>query len=245
MSLPNSSELAHQRPGTFALLIVPIFMLVSINPIPVFAQSAPSVSIQFTNATASAGIKFTHFKGNNGISINREEFGPGLCVADFDGDGWQDIYFVNGRDLYNRGIAVINALYHNNGNGTFTDVTDKAGVPGTDYGLGCMMSKHSDYGYQIVKKVPSLLEVAEIVYTHQECFDGTGYPRGLKGDEIPLGARIVAVAASLDAITSDRPGRHWLVVLGLVGLPIGKWFLLAALALGVLVASCLRFIRKG
>ena len=86
-------------------------MLVGINAIPVLAQSAPLVSIQFTNVTASAGIKFTHFKGNSGISINREEFGPGLCVADFDGDGWQDIYFVNGRDLYNRGITLSNALY--------------------------------------------------------------------------------------------------------------------------------------
>ena len=55
------------------------------------AQAEPP-SIQFTNATAAAGIKFVHFKGNNGISINREEFGPGICVADFDGDGWQDIY---------------------------------------------------------------------------------------------------------------------------------------------------------
>jgi len=71
-----------------------------------------------------------------------------------------------------------------------------------------MMREHSDYGYQIVRKVPSLLEAAQIVYAHQECFDGTGYPRGLRGEEISLGARIVAVAATLDAITSDRPGRR-------------------------------------
>jgi hypothetical protein len=95
------------------------------------AQAAPAAAIEFTNATAAAGITFVHFKGNKGISINREEFGPGICAADFDGDGWQDIYFVNGRDLYNRGIAVRNALYRNNGDGTFTDVTEKAGVPGT------------------------------------------------------------------------------------------------------------------
>src|SRR2546428_12135369 len=113
----------------------------------VLAQAAPSVSIQFTNVTTSAGIKFVHFKGNNGISINREEFGPGLCVSDFDGDGWQDIYFVNGRDLYNRGIAARNALYRNNGNGTFTDITDKAGVPGTGYGLGCVWGGYDNDGF--------------------------------------------------------------------------------------------------
>ena len=50
-------------------------------------------------------------------------------MADFDGDGWQDIYFVNGRDLYNRGIAVRNALYRNNGDGTFTDVTKRPAFP--------------------------------------------------------------------------------------------------------------------
>jgi hypothetical protein len=110
-------------------------------------QNLDHTRIQFTNATASAGIHFNHFKGNQGISINREEFGPGVCVADFDGDGWQDIYFVNGRDLYGRGIAAVNALYQNNHNGTFTDVTDKAGVPGTAYGLGCVWGDFDNDGF--------------------------------------------------------------------------------------------------
>jgi putative nucleotidyltransferase with HDIG domain len=70
-----------------------------------------------------------------------------------------------------------------------------------------VMREHCYHGYQIVKKIPFLTEAAEIVYTHQERFDGTGYPRGLKGDEIPLGARIFSVADTLDAITSDRPYR--------------------------------------
>ena len=103
--------------------------------------------IQFTNITQTAGIHFTHFKGNNGISINLEEFGPGVCVGDFDGDGWQDIYFVNARDLYGRGIKVQNALYRNNGDGTFTDVTDKAGVPGTGFGLGCVWGDYDNDGH--------------------------------------------------------------------------------------------------
>jgi hypothetical protein len=107
--------------------------------------------IQFTDATAGSGIKFVHSKGNHGISINREEFGPGVCVADFDADGWQDIYFVNGRDLYDRGIVVRNALYRNNGDATFTDITDKAGVPGTGYGLGCVWGEITTTSVSLIR----------------------------------------------------------------------------------------------
>jgi putative nucleotidyltransferase with HDIG domain len=70
-----------------------------------------------------------------------------------------------------------------------------------------IMKEHAYHGYQIVKKIPFLAEAAEIVYSHQERFDGTGYPRALKGDRIPLGSRIFSVADTLDAITSDRPYR--------------------------------------
>jgi putative nucleotidyltransferase with HDIG domain len=70
-----------------------------------------------------------------------------------------------------------------------------------------IMKEHAYHGYQIVKKIPFLAEAAEIVYSHQEWFNGNGYPRRLKGDEIPLGARIFSVADTFDAITSDRPYR--------------------------------------
>jgi putative nucleotidyltransferase with HDIG domain len=68
--------------------------------------------------------------------------------------------------------------------------------------------EHSYLGYKMLKKIPFLAESAEIVYAHQEHWDGGGYPRGLKGEEIPLGARIFAIADTLDAITSDRPYRR-------------------------------------
>ncbi|MBV8206345.1 MAG: response regulator [Acidobacteria bacterium] len=71
-----------------------------------------------------------------------------------------------------------------------------------------IMREHCYRGYQIVKRIPFLTEAAEIVYAHQEFYDGTGYPRGLKGEEIPLGARIFAIGDTLDAITSDRPYRR-------------------------------------
>jgi len=69
------------------------------------------------------------------------------------------------------------------------------------------MQEHAYRGYQMLKKIPFLTEASDIVYSHQERFDGTGYPRKLKGNEIPLGARIFSIADTLDAITSDRPYR--------------------------------------
>ena len=70
-----------------------------------------------------------------------------------------------------------------------------------------IMQQHALLGYQMLRKIPFLHEAADIVYSHQERFDGSGYPRGLKGDQIPLGARIFAVADTFDAMTSDRPYR--------------------------------------
>jgi putative nucleotidyltransferase with HDIG domain len=70
-----------------------------------------------------------------------------------------------------------------------------------------IMQSHSYFGYRMLCKIPFLAEAAEIVYSHQEHWNGNGYPRGLKGDEIPLGARIFSVADTLDAITSNRPYR--------------------------------------
>lgn len=69
------------------------------------------------------------------------------------------------------------------------------------------MRKHPDAGYHIVKRIGFLKEAAEIVYAHHEQFDGCGYPRGLKGDGIPIGARMFMVADVYDAMTSERPYR--------------------------------------
>jgi putative nucleotidyltransferase with HDIG domain len=71
-----------------------------------------------------------------------------------------------------------------------------------------IMREHCYKGYQIVKKIPFLADACDIIYSHQECYDGNGYPRGLKGKEIPLGARIFSIADTLDAIMSDRPYRQ-------------------------------------
>lgn len=67
-----------------------------------------------------------------------------------------------------------------------------------------IMRNHPAVGYGIVNKIEFLSEAAEIVYAHHERFDGSGYPRGLKGEEIPLGARLFAVVDVYDALTSTR-----------------------------------------
>ena len=75
-----------------------------------------------------------------------------------------------------------------------------------------IMRTHCEIGFNMVTRIPFLREAAEIVLSHQEFFDGTGYPRGLKGEQIPLGARIFAVADALDAMISDRPYRKALPI---------------------------------
>jgi putative nucleotidyltransferase with HDIG domain len=70
-----------------------------------------------------------------------------------------------------------------------------------------VMREHCTLGYQMLRKIPFLSEAVEIVHAHQEHYDGGGYPRGLKENEIPTGARIFAIADTLDAFTSDRPYR--------------------------------------
>jgi len=71
-----------------------------------------------------------------------------------------------------------------------------------------IMRTHCEVGYNMLTRIPFLRDAAEIVLAHQEFYDGTGYPRGLKGDQIPLGARIFTIADSLDAMISDRPYRR-------------------------------------
>ena len=70
-----------------------------------------------------------------------------------------------------------------------------------------LMREYCRCGYQMLKEVPFLKDVAEIVHAHREHHDGTGYPRGLRGAEIPLGARLIGMASALESITSQRPYR--------------------------------------
>lgn len=70
-----------------------------------------------------------------------------------------------------------------------------------------LMKKHCDIGYNILSKANTFKEISKIVLYHHERWDGKGYPKGLKEEEIPLASRILAVCDSVDAMKSDRPYR--------------------------------------
>jgi HD-GYP domain-containing protein (c-di-GMP phosphodiesterase class II) len=69
------------------------------------------------------------------------------------------------------------------------------------------MRTHPEKGYQLISQIPAMAEAANIILCHEERYDGSGYPRGLHGNQIPLGARLFVVIDTLDAITSDRAYR--------------------------------------
>ena len=71
-----------------------------------------------------------------------------------------------------------------------------------------IIERHPQEGYDMLRGIPYLKEEVKIVLAHQEAWDGTGYPYGLRGADIPLGARLFAVADTFDALTSHRPYRQ-------------------------------------
>src|SRR5580704_15053471 len=98
---------------------------------------------------SSSGIEWVH---DNAMSDNRylpETLGPGCAFLDYDNDGWMDIYLGNSGpcDFWTPKKAIRNALYRNNRDGTFTDVTEKAGVPGGNFGMGIAVGDYNNDGY--------------------------------------------------------------------------------------------------
>jgi putative nucleotidyltransferase with HDIG domain len=75
---------------------------------------------------------------------------------------------------------------------------------GLDAGEREVMHEHAEHGYTLLEKLPAFWEGAEFVRSHHERVDGTGYPRGLRGWEVPLEVSVIAVADSYDAMTTDR-----------------------------------------
>ncbi|MGA2050420.1 MAG: CRTAC1 family protein [Terracidiphilus sp.] len=112
------------------------------------APARPSGPITFTDVTAQAGIHFKHNSGAFGEKYLPETMGSGVCIIDFDNDGWQDILFVNSMSWPGHSTGKsYPALYHNNHDGTFTDVTRQAGLALEMYGLGCTVGDYDNDGF--------------------------------------------------------------------------------------------------
>src|SRR5215472_8284442 len=120
----------------------------------VFALSSSAVAqtptpVVFTEVTKESGITWVH---DNAMSPQRylpETVGAGCVFFDYDNDGWMDIYLVNSgpADFFTPKTPLKNALYHNNHDGTFTDVTDKAGVAGGTFGMGAAAGDYDGDGW--------------------------------------------------------------------------------------------------
>ena len=118
--------------------------------------------------------------------------------------GGNNVYFGTGSDTVSR--IRIAGLMHDIGKiGIAESILNKPEA--LDAAESEEMKKHPEIGYRILLSVPEFSEVAESILAHHERWDGKGYPRGLKGEEIPLQARIITVADTFEAMTSDRTYR--------------------------------------
>jgi enediyne biosynthesis protein E4 len=121
-----------------------VLTLLSVSSL--FAQKASA--IHFTDITQAAGIRFVHNNGAFGKKYLPETLGPGCAFIDYDGDGYPDIVLVNGQDFagHPKSPRTTLKLYHNNRNGTFTDVTAKSGLAISMYGMGVAVGDYDNDG---------------------------------------------------------------------------------------------------
>src|SRR5438876_7532058 len=126
--------------------ILPVLALAA--AIAAVAPSTPEV--KFTDITAASGIKFTHNSGRAGKKFLPETLGAGGAFFDADGDGWPDVLLINSKDWTPRGRKSMSALYHNNKNGTFTNITAGSGLDVEMYGMGVAIADYDNDGKEDV-----------------------------------------------------------------------------------------------
>jgi hypothetical protein len=126
---------------------VKLFATVTLSIAILAAATLPDdTGVRFTDVTATAGIKFTHNSGRAGKKWLPETLGSGCAFFDADGDGWLDILLVNSKDWSARGRRSLSALYRNNRNGTFTNVTAGSGLDVEMYAMGVAIADYDNDG---------------------------------------------------------------------------------------------------
>lgn len=117
-----------------------------------------------------------------------------------------DLGIKLGIDEHNLNMIHIAGHLHDIGKiGVPDRILNKKGSLNSDEWM--LMQNHSEIGFNILKKANSLKDISHIVLHHHEKWNGTGYPKGLKKQEIPLGSRIISLCDSIDAMRSNRPYR--------------------------------------
>jgi len=126
-------------------------LLSSVLPTPVLVTQSTAVHpIRFEDIAGKAGVRFIVENSPTPEKHQPETMPGGIALCDYDGDGLLDIYLVNGAEmpsLVKTGPKYSNRLFHNNGNGTFTDVTEHAGVAGAGYGMGAAVGDFDNDGW--------------------------------------------------------------------------------------------------
>ncbi len=139
--------------------LLPLALLGGWGRAPRRAPEPAPAGVEFTNVTEGSGVRFRHENSPTTSKYLIETMGGGVAVFDYDNDGWLDIFFVNGAELTDpmppgasptkASPRFANRMYHNNHDGTFTDVTERAGLAGTHgYGMGVAVGDYDNDGFE-------------------------------------------------------------------------------------------------
>jgi hypothetical protein len=194
LSLINARAIARAVP-IVALLALSCAALIAFPDRP----TASSEGIQFTDVTKKSGLNFQQSYGDRHLDNIVEGSGTGVCVFDYNNDGFMDVYFPNGkwteglsdddsRDLRGK---LTNHLFRNNGDGTFTDVTVEAGLGGSRYSVGCAAADYDNDGN---------VDLLVLNYGQNELFHNDGNGRFT---EVSTKAGLTGASFSLSAVWYD------------------------------------------
>src|SRR5208337_44680 len=145
---PHHAQTTTPMPNTITCLALGL-LTVSTS----LAGAAEPAAVRFRDITASSGVRFVHTDGSSGRHYMVETVASGLGIIDYDGDGYPDLLFLNGSPLPGAPKPArmpTCELYHNNRDGTFTDVTASSGLGVPGYAMGCVVADYDNDGREDV-----------------------------------------------------------------------------------------------
>jgi hypothetical protein len=133
---------------THVVLIAAVILITDFSPMAQKHPAEPATAVRFADATAAAGIDFRHINGASPDKHLVETIGSGGLFFDYDGDGWLDVFLVDGGSLADPAVArrARHRLFRNRGNATFEDVTPKSGIQNRNYGMGACAGDYDNDG---------------------------------------------------------------------------------------------------